>query len=326
MEIHDLVIKGTVTRLRPVLMTAAVASLGFLPMALSTSSGAEVQRPLATVVIGGLISATILTLFVLPVLFAWVEKRKLVVTKTTTILIVGLLCSQIGFAQETKRLSVDSIISLVDSKSLLLSITEKNTDVYRVLRSRPVEIPKTNVGIEYGNINSAFNDTRLFFNQGFQLPLVYKNQQRLYDQNINVSISQLNLTKAELNWRIRQICYSILDLDRRDKILTEVEMNFAEWTRVATLQKDQGEINASRPTASSVSFTSGVSGSIDSLWNALLVASSQVSVADSHFMSRCFSASAIFEAPLERSPTCIRQVPSAEGTGGGADGGDAAAA
>lgn len=53
MEIHDLVIKGTVTRLRPVLMTAAVASLGFLPMALSTSSGAEVQRPLATVVIGG---------------------------------------------------------------------------------------------------------------------------------------------------------------------------------------------------------------------------------------------------------------------------------
>lgn len=73
---QELVLKGTATRLRPVLMTAAVASLGFLPMALSTSSGAEVQRPLATVIIGGLISATLLTLFVLPVLYVWVEKEK----------------------------------------------------------------------------------------------------------------------------------------------------------------------------------------------------------------------------------------------------------
>jgi len=58
-------------RLRPVLMTALVASLGFVPMALSTAPGSEVQRPLATVVIGGLISATVLTLFVLPVIYAW---------------------------------------------------------------------------------------------------------------------------------------------------------------------------------------------------------------------------------------------------------------
>jgi cobalt-zinc-cadmium resistance protein CzcA len=55
-------------------MTALVASLGFLPMALSTSGGAEVQRPLATVVIGGLITATLLTLVVLPILYSWIEK------------------------------------------------------------------------------------------------------------------------------------------------------------------------------------------------------------------------------------------------------------
>lgn len=66
---------GTKTRLRPVLMTAAVASLGFLPMALSTSGGAEVQKPLATVVIGGLISATLLTLIVLPILYLLLEHR-----------------------------------------------------------------------------------------------------------------------------------------------------------------------------------------------------------------------------------------------------------
>ena len=67
------VLIGTKTRLRPVLMTAAVASLGFLPMALSTSGGAEVQKPLATVVIGGLLSATLLTLIVLPILYLLVE-------------------------------------------------------------------------------------------------------------------------------------------------------------------------------------------------------------------------------------------------------------
>ena len=70
----DAVNEGAMTRLRPVLMTALVASLGFIPMALATSAGAEVQRPLATVVIGGLITSTLLTLLILPTLYAWFEK------------------------------------------------------------------------------------------------------------------------------------------------------------------------------------------------------------------------------------------------------------
>lgn len=72
----EAVVEGAKTRLRPVLMTASVASFGFLPMALSTGTGAEVQRPLATVVIGGLITSTLLTLFVLPTLYRWVEERR----------------------------------------------------------------------------------------------------------------------------------------------------------------------------------------------------------------------------------------------------------
>ena len=70
-SIREAVVEGAVTRLRPVLMTSVLASLGFLPMALATSIGAEVQRPLATVVIGGLISSTILTLLLLPALYSW---------------------------------------------------------------------------------------------------------------------------------------------------------------------------------------------------------------------------------------------------------------
>lgn len=73
--VYESVIEGSLTRLRPVLMTALVASLGFVPMAIATSAGAEVQRPLATVVIGGIVSSTFLTLVLLPVLYAWFEKR-----------------------------------------------------------------------------------------------------------------------------------------------------------------------------------------------------------------------------------------------------------
>jgi len=74
-DVRTAVIEGSLTRLRPVLMTAAVAAFGFIPMALSTSAGAEVQRPLATVVIGGIISSTFLTLVVLPVLYEWAERQ-----------------------------------------------------------------------------------------------------------------------------------------------------------------------------------------------------------------------------------------------------------
>ncbi len=75
-NVRDAVIEGSLTRLRPVLMTAAVASLGFVPMAIATGAGAEVQRPLATVVIGGILSSTFLTLVVRPVLYAWFEKER----------------------------------------------------------------------------------------------------------------------------------------------------------------------------------------------------------------------------------------------------------
>ena len=68
--------EGAMTRLRPVLMTALVASLGFVPMAIASGAGAEVQRPLATVVIGGILSSTFLTLVLLPTLYEWLERKK----------------------------------------------------------------------------------------------------------------------------------------------------------------------------------------------------------------------------------------------------------
>jgi heavy metal efflux system protein len=83
-SVRESVIEGALTRLRPVLMTAAVAAFGFVPMALSTSAGAEVQRPLATVVIGGIISSTFLTLVLLPVLYEWVERKSKLIAKKSS--------------------------------------------------------------------------------------------------------------------------------------------------------------------------------------------------------------------------------------------------
>jgi len=75
MSVHDAVRKGTELRLRPVLMTASVAILGLVPMLLSAGVGAETQRPLATVVVGGLLTSTLLTLVLLPVIYEWMETR-----------------------------------------------------------------------------------------------------------------------------------------------------------------------------------------------------------------------------------------------------------
>lgn len=81
MPLDDAIREGALTRLRPVLMTALVASLGFVPMAIAVGTGAEVQRPLATVVIGGILSSTALTLLVLPMLYRLVHGRNSKITK-----------------------------------------------------------------------------------------------------------------------------------------------------------------------------------------------------------------------------------------------------
>ena len=82
---HKATWQGAILRLRHVLMTAFVASLGFIPMAIATGTGAEVQRPLATVVIGGIISSTLLTLLILPIVYRWMNETKSSKSQESTI-------------------------------------------------------------------------------------------------------------------------------------------------------------------------------------------------------------------------------------------------
>ena len=256
MNMKDLVLKGTATRLRPVLMTAAVASLGFLPMALSTSSGAEVQRPLATVVIGGLISATLLTLFVLPVLYVWVEKRKGSIKAPALTLLLGFfslvassqtmespLSGHVPNTRPAASLPLDSIIAMADRNALSLKMAQKQVEYYAGLKKKSAEIPKTFFGAEYGNINSASNDTRFFLNQQFQLPKVYARQKEAYQRSEGLQEARRFLEKAELHHTIRQLCFRIMDLDRRDEILYRFLRVFSEWQEKAEAQQKAGDIN-----------------------------------------------------------------------------------
>ena len=106
-NVYDRIKEGTKVRLRPVILTAAVASLGFLPMAISSSAGAEVQKPLATVVIGGLITATLLTLIVLPILYLYFEKGIKIKRKTmnNSVLVITFYLGYFrANAQETQNL------------------------------------------------------------------------------------------------------------------------------------------------------------------------------------------------------------------------------
>lgn len=140
-DIYHRVLEGTKTRLRPVLMTASVASLGFLPMALSSSAGAEVQRPLATVVIGGLITATFLTLFVLPclyMLFNRKEAKKAKVPKSLVMagIILGFsVCHQsIAQAQVKTPLTLDSAINIAIQNNLQVRSAALTVEQARALQ------------------------------------------------------------------------------------------------------------------------------------------------------------------------------------------------
>jgi cobalt-zinc-cadmium resistance protein CzcA len=184
--IVDIITTATKTRLRPILITAAVASLGFIPMALSSGAGAEVQKPLATVVIGGLLSATLLTLFVLPIFYQLFEKKRL---GQTTIAILFCIIGLNATALQAQQLTVKKPLAKVVEQAMLVSPTLKTTEAqsayYQALSKSSFDPAKLAFRGELGNVNSSLNDSKYAVEQVFDLPKVYQAQ-----KNLNLSISQ----------------------------------------------------------------------------------------------------------------------------------------
>jgi cobalt-zinc-cadmium resistance protein CzcA len=244
-DTQQIVLKGTKLRLRPVLMTAFVASLGFLPMAISNGSGAEVQRPLATVVIGGLLLATFLTLFVLPVLYIIFEKGfslklKRKITITTTILLLFANC-QLSFAQTP--ITLQTAIDTALKNNLTVKNEKLNAAYQKMLKAAAVDIPQTNLTSEYGQFNSFYKDTKFGISQGISFPAVYAKQKLLQDEYYKSSLLNVALKEAELKKQVSEIFYLLIYLQQKQKILLQNDSVYASFLEKANLRFSKGESN-----------------------------------------------------------------------------------
>jgi cobalt-zinc-cadmium resistance protein CzcA len=222
-DVMIIIIEGTKTRLRPVIMTALVASLGFLPMALSHGSGAEVQKPLATVVIGGLISATLLTLVVLPCLYLLVERRKknrVPIMAVTLILL--LLASHTGMAQQTRIIGLNEAIQIAVKNNRTVMATSQEKDVAVFQKQQSTELPKTDVSLMHGQYNGFYkNDNNLTISQSIPFPGVMIAKSALGNARVESASLKANYTRTELIHQVKTTYYTILFLKAQKAVLTQ---------------------------------------------------------------------------------------------------------
>lgn len=244
-DLLQIVRKGTATRLRPVLMTAFVASLGFLPMALSNGAGAEVQRPLATVVIGGLLIATFLTLFMLPVLYILFEKRTMKIkpkTKHAAVVLIAIFL----FAGQAKAQSPISLQAAIDTalKNNLSVRSEKlNADYLQVKKGTAWDIPQTSFTGEYGQINSAYTDSKFSISQSIRFPAVYTRQKSVLNSEWQTGMYSVALQENELRRQVAEVYYELVYLQQKKKLLQHTDSIYAAFQKNAELRFQKGESN-----------------------------------------------------------------------------------
>lgn len=241
------VTEGTKIRLRPVLMTATVASLGFLPMALSSSAGAEVQKPLATVVIGGLITATFLTLFVLPLLYIIFNskinlKRKPKVKPITTIAtILLLLFSAINVNAQTKISSVDEAINLAIQNNQSIKANVLDIKATESLRKTANELPKLDFNAQLGQYNSIKFDNAFQLSQTIPFPTLFGAKKELINAEVKAKQIQQQLTVYEIKNQVRSLYYQIEYLQYNKQKLLSLDSLYNEFIRVANLRYKTGD-------------------------------------------------------------------------------------
>ncbi len=255
-DIRERIIMGTKDRLRPVLLTAGAAALGFLPMAVSTSSGAEVQRPLATVVIGGLISATFLTMIVLPVIY-WFFDRKLSkivprLNSKTFLWIVLLLIPNFINGQSKKNvkstiyLSVDDAITIAlknnsGLKASSLRVKKLGSDV-----GTSFNFPKTQFYYNYDESNLGANEFPLKvwgINQSIKFPTVYFAQRSVNKERAKTEEQKFKLNEILLKREVSKTYYSIIYLKNVEKKYKYLDSLFTKFAIAAKLRYELGETN-----------------------------------------------------------------------------------
>ncbi len=271
--------KGLELRFRPVIMTAAVASLGFLPMALSHSPGAEVQRPLATVVIGGLITATFLTLVVIPVVYSIVmgRREKMLKAKGLGMIVLFILLSFTSFAvtkshrddsltkpeatktQSTKsrsddpltksrrddpRLSLKACLAQASTRNALLATGIADVKTSEALINSGKELPKSTVDAQYGKTQtSSSQDYTLMASQSIPWPTLLKAQVKALTSAKVLSEKRLKITQNLVASSVKFYYYQILAQQKNLAFLQAQDSLYTQMKRAATIKFQQGETN-----------------------------------------------------------------------------------
>lgn len=250
-SIRDLVIVGAKERLRPVLLTASAAALGFLPMAVSGSAGAEVQRPLATVVVGGLISATILTLVVLPVLYVLFnsgEKPLGKAPKTALLIMVMILGPMAAaFAQDDARqLTLPQALQMAEEQNMNIQAARKSLEAAGEMSRSAWNLDKTEVyyGVDKNDIAENGVHNRVWgMRQRFDFPSLYAAQKDVLEARELQTSAEVQLMTRQLQRDVSQTFVAALYWKELDSIYGDLDSLYGEFSRASTRRLETGESN-----------------------------------------------------------------------------------
>ena len=249
-DIDALILKGTTDRLRPVLLTASAAALGFLPMAISSSAGAEVQRPLATVVIGGLFTATILTMIVLPILYKVFDsqafkKAKFKKHQSSTYIILFLLSSSLAFSQNTNP-ELDSLLSKAIQNNKGIKAAQLQVDKTKANIKTANTFDKTNIYYSYDQNNLALNNEplRVFgVQQRFSFPTVYGAQKKVFSSEYEREKANFDIQKNKLSLAVSKSYQHIVYLQHQEKLYQYLDSLYQNFSKASDRRFELGETN-----------------------------------------------------------------------------------
>lgn len=241
-DIEALVIKGSLVRLRPVIMTAAVASLGFLPMALATSAGAEVQKPLATVVIGGLISSTLLTLIVLPVIYKIGHRKSKL--KGGAAAVVAVLVLMLPGSLNAQTLTKEMVIDSALQNNPEFRMHELEHELVELDRKSIVSLGNTNAMWQQGQINSSFNDRYVEVDQVLGNPLSMSSQLKMNKALMEYYGSEEEIIKKQIT---RDVSAAWIEWLYMKEMYDKIEAHIAlmeEYLHQVKVKKELGDVGA----------------------------------------------------------------------------------
>ncbi len=253
-DVRELILKATRGRLRPVLLTASAAALGFLPMAVSTSAGAEVQRPLATVVIGGLVTSTLLTMIALPLLYAvlfnvtgvrlWPPGLKR--NKTLILLPLLIFTGVSTYAQgQTQPLTMKQAINIAVENNKELKAYYLMTEKNKALQPSAFAVDQMKIYYEYDESNIADNGYPLNIiglSQSFKFPTVYTSQKRVNTMNTTISGTVYKIQKTKLSRKVAQAYETVQYLLNEQYFLQKLDSVYSDLLKAMEINYELGGI------------------------------------------------------------------------------------